>query len=141
MKRMSLGLLCIWLSLIFPMHAISAEQASVPSAATPRAIPFKQESQNLGSQLGQSLLLLLILVAIAAAILYAAKKYLPRFTPGGNTTGKRLQLVEVTRLTPKTTLFLVQFDESTLLLGQHGESFNLIAAHPSKAAPAALIQE
>lgn len=136
MKRMGLALLCMWLSLIFPMSTANAEQASVTNAATPHAIPFKQESQNLGSQLGQSLLLLLILVAIAAAILYATKKYLPRFTPGGNAPGKRLQLVEVTRLTPKTTLFLVQFDESTLLLGQHGESFNLIATHPSKAVPA-----
>ena len=82
---------------------------------------------GLAAQAGKSVAMLLLAIGVAAAMLYAVKKYLPKIAPS-MATGKRLQLIEVLRLTPKTTLFLVQFDGATLLLGQQGESINVIEA-------------
>lgn len=71
------------------------------------------------------MLILLLLIGLAAGGLYAAKKYLPRLNLKAD-SGKRLALIEVLRLTPKTTLFVVRFDDTTLLLGQHGDSVSVL---------------
>ena len=86
--------------------------------------------------------MLMLAIGIAVAILYVVKKYLPKIAPSiaiGN--GKRLQLIEVMRLSPKTSLFLVQFDDATLLLGQQGESINIIASRPQQPGSAPPIAE
>lgn len=97
---------------------------TTPSAT--RAIPFKHEPKKLGDLVGQSLLTLLLVIGIAAGTLYAAKKYLPRLNFETNSVN-RLTLIEVLRLTTKTTLFVVRFDNITLLLGQHGDSINVLS--------------
>ena len=125
---MSLCLLSPGFSLAENVPAPINQTTSTPSSQTPaQTIPFKQESQGLAAQAGKSVAMLLLAIGVAAAMLYAVKKYLPKIAPS-MATGKRLQLIEVLRLTPKTTLFLVQFDGATLLLGQQGESINVIEA-------------
>ena len=47
--------------------------------------------------------------------------------------GRRMRLVETLRLGPKATVFLVEVDGSTLLIGQHGETLALLEA-PKKGA-------
>lgn len=83
----------------------------------------------MGGQIGQSLFVLLALIGVAWAGLYFAKKYMPRFV-AGNSTGKRLQMLEVMRLTPRTTLYVVRFDDKTFLLAQSGETVNVLETKP-----------
>ena len=130
MKRLSSILLTLWLFGCVLTSAWSAELAAQPASpsapATTRAIPFKHEPQSMGGQATQTILTLLLLIGLAAGGLYAAKKYLPRLNPKAD-SGKRLALIEVLHLTPKTTIFVVRFDGTTLLLGQHGESISVLS--------------
>jgi len=101
------------------------------SPATPQAhIPFKNESKSVGNQFGESIMALIIVGGIAVAGLYAMRRYLPNMAALKGGTGKRLQLLETMRLTPKTTVFVIQFDNKTLLLGQHGDSLSVLASNP-----------
>jgi flagellar biogenesis protein FliO len=96
-------------------------------------IPFKRE-ETMASDIGQSLSVLVLLIALAWGGLYVSKKFMPKLA-AKNAPGKRLQLIETQRLTPRTTLFVVQFDEKTLLLGQHGESITVLDTSPAGEQP------
>jgi flagellar biogenesis protein FliO len=112
--------------------------AQTPALAETQAanspIPFKREAQSMGNDIGQSLSILILLIALAWSGLYAARKFIPRLKIKDG-AGKRLQLIEVLRLTPRTTLFVVRFDEQTLLLGQHGENVTVLDIHPAGGPP------
>lgn len=130
MKQFARLVLAFWLTgwAIMPVsHAEPASQpVSQPSSSVTRAIPYKTEPKSFENQMGQSLLMLLLVIGIAAAFLYAAKKYLPRLNIRANSSN-RLRLIETLHLTTKTTLFVVRFDNTTLLLAQHGESINVLS--------------
>lgn len=115
------------LCLLIAAPAVSwAEPPQTPQAS----IPFKSEPKSVSRQVGESVFALIIVGGIAVGGLYAMRRYLPNMVPKSR-VGKRLQLLETIRLTPKTTVFLIQFDNATLLLGQHGDSLNLLVSHPA----------
>jgi flagellar biogenesis protein FliO len=74
-------------------------------------------------------LALIVVGGIAIGGLFAMRRYLPTMALKA-VAAKRLKLLETMRLTPKTTVFLVQFDNTTLLLGQHGDSLSVLASNP-----------
>jgi hypothetical protein len=100
-------------------HAL-AQNTSQPAAR----IPYKQD--NGGSGPGGGLLLrvagglmLATTLAFVAAIL--AKRYLPGMR-GYSSDGKsRIQLLESRRVTPKLTLFVLEYEGRRLLLAQSGD--------------------
>ena len=102
------------------------DAAHEPAAATlqpePRRIAYKEDSSvgvgALALRLAGGLVLMAVL-AFTAALL--AKRYLPGIR-GYSLDGKsRVQLLESRRITPKLTLFVLEFEGRRLLLAQSGE--------------------
>ena len=98
------------------------EPAGAVSQSAPRRIAYKEENSDgfgvLALRLGGGLVLMAIL-AFAAAVL--AKRYLPAVR-GYSLDGKsRIQLLESRRITPKLTLFVLEYEGRQLLLAQSGE--------------------
>lgn len=119
-----LALLCLLL-------AAPAVSWAEPAPAPPHTgIPFKSEPKSTGRQFGETLLALIVVGGLAVGGLYVMRRYLPTMALKAG-AGKRLQLLETMRLTPKTTVFLIKFDNTTLLLGQHGDSLSVLASNPA----------
>lgn len=99
--------------------AAAQPPTSGPAAADPaRPIPYKRE-EDLAGQLVRVGVGLAVALGVAFAALYGYKRYLGRHLAP---TGRRMRVVESLRLTPKTTLFLVEVDGKTLLISQVGET-------------------
>ena len=45
-------------------------------------------------------------------------------------TSRRMKVVEVLRLSPKSTVFLVEVDDRNVLIGQTGSALTLLGEHP-----------
>jgi flagellar biogenesis protein FliO len=109
-------------------HASSDGQdaAHEPAAAAlqpePRRIAYKEDNSVGVGALALRLsggLVLMTALAFGAAVL--AKRYLPGIR-GYSLDGKsRIQLLESRRITPKLTLFVLEFEGRRLLLAQSGE--------------------
>ena len=117
MPAIVLGVLSLGVGL--ESHAL-AQNTSQPAAR----IPYKQD--NNGSGLGGGLLLrvaggLLLMTTLAFAAAVLAKRYLPGIR-GYTSDGKsRVQLLESRRVTPKLTLFVIEYEGRRLLLAQSGD--------------------
>lgn len=85
---------------------------------------FKPDD-NLGGQLWRVALLSGIVVIGAVIGTYGYKRLGGRLR---TQRGKRLRLIESMRLAPKTALFLVQFDDMTVLVGQQGDNLSVLAS-------------
>jgi hypothetical protein len=108
----------ILLSGLYVMGAL----APLAHAQAPRPIAYKEDNApGLGAlafRLAGGLVLMATL-AFGAAVL--AKKYLPGVR-GYSADGKsRIQLLESRRITPKLTLFVLEFEGRRLLLAQSGD--------------------
>lgn len=88
------------------------------------ALRFKPDD-NLGDQLWRVALLSGIVVIGVAIATYGYKRLGGRLRTH---RGKRLRLIESMRLAPKTALFLVQFDDMTVLVGQQGDNLSVLAS-------------
>ena len=93
-----------------------------PAVRSSRQIAYKQEETGgvgaLAMRVGGGLLVMTAL-AFAAAVL--AKRYLPGIR-GYSVDGKsRIQLLESRRITPKLTVFVLEFEGRRLLLAQSGD--------------------
>jgi flagellar biogenesis protein FliO len=91
-------------------------------------MPYKQ-GDDIGASLGRVGIGLTIALGVGVAALAAYKRLVLAPQAGG----RRMRLVETLRLGPKATVFLVEVDGSTLLIGQQGETLALLEA-PKKAA-------
>jgi hypothetical protein len=106
--------------------AFGQDAAQAPPAATLRSgtqrIAYKEDSAvSVGSlvlRLGGGLVLMATL-AFTAAVL--AKRYLPGIRGYSLDGQSRIQLLESRRITPKLTLFVLEFEGRRLLLAQSGE--------------------
>jgi hypothetical protein len=99
------------------------DAAHEPAAvALPRQITYKEDNSaglgDLALRLGGGLVLMAIL-AFTAAVL--AKRYLPGVRGYSLDGRSRIQLLESRRITPKLTLFVLEFEGRKLLLAQSGE--------------------
>lgn len=97
-------------------HAQSAE----PSAE--QRIPFKRSEESTTGIVLRVFGGLFVAALVGVGVVYLLKNYVPslqRSTPGGSS---QIRVLEVRRLTPKVTLFLVEADGARLLLGQSGDS-------------------
>ena len=103
-----------------PAGYASAQDAPKGSAARP--IPYKEEP-SFADQLAKMGLAFACVIAVGA-IGIGGYRYLTGTRPGS--PGRRLKIVETLRLAPRTTLFVVEFDRRTLLIGQNGDRLSLL---------------
>jgi len=94
----------------------------VPKSGTARPIPYKEEP-SFADQLAKMGLAFACVIAVGA-IGIGGYRYLTGTRPGS--PGRRLKIVETLRLAPRTTLFVVEFDRRTLLIGQNGDRLSLL---------------
>lgn len=114
-KHWRLGLLVLLWVLCCGAHGQKADPA-------PRAIPYKEDS-SAADALWRAGLGLLGLGALALALVYGYKR-LPRFA--GPALSKRLKVVETLRLSPRTTLFLLEMDHKALLVSLSGQETRVL---------------
>ena len=98
--------------------AATAQQADTQA----KAIPYKQDS-SAADALWRAGLGLIALGAIALGVVYGYKR-LPRLK--GASVTRRLKVVETLRLSPRTTLFLVEMDRKSLLLSLSGQETRVL---------------
>src|SRR5262245_22894473 len=91
-----------------------------PSAVPPSGVTFKRE-EDFGAQLMRVGAGLVIALGVGAAALLGYKRLAP--TPPG---GRRMRLVETLRRGQQVSLFLVELDGKTLLIGQYGKSLAVL---------------
>jgi flagellar biogenesis protein FliO len=95
------------------------------------AIPYKKTDAGSAGTAGKSFSILALLLALACAGLFAFRRYFPQLPmslkmPLKAGAPRRLTLVESMRLGPKASLYLVQMDGRTLLLGQSGDRITVV---------------
>jgi flagellar biogenesis protein FliO len=116
------------------MPAGSAHAQETQKREAAHAIPYKQES-SFADQL-IALGIALATVAVAGAIGIGGYRYLTGAR--AESPSRRLKVLETLRLSPRTVLFLVEFDRRTLLIGQQGDRLTLLLGPPETGSPEAL---
>ena len=125
--RRSAGIGCLVVALALAITGSTLAQetpAGKASTAPGRTIAFKQE-EDLATQLARVGAGLAIALLVGAVALVGYKRLI--WTQGG---GRRMRLIETLRLGPKASLFLVEVDGKTLLIGQYGESLAVLERPP-----------
>jgi len=111
-----------------------AHGQDVPKSGTARPIPYKEEP-SFADQLVR-VGLAFASVVVVGAIGIGGYRYLSGARPAlSGRTGRRLIVVETLRLAPRTTLFLVEADGRTLLIGQHGDRLSLLVGPAESGSP------
>lgn len=106
------------------VHAMDGAQASAPST---ESIPFrKTEDGAVGALVLRVLVGLTIVLVVGFVALVVFKKYFPVVSGYGAHDTRKIKLLEVRRLTPRATLFAVQFEGRLLLLAQSGDHISRI---------------
>lgn len=116
----------------------SPAYAAVGHPAVTGSIPFKADTSG-GDQIVLKVFGSLVLVSVlGVAIIYLIKRYLPAGFQSVSNNERRLKLIEMLRLTPKTTLFLVELDGKTILIAQSPDNIvGLDSSHTNSAQEAA----
>lgn len=114
MKRAIVGVLTL-------LAALCANYACAQDSASPASkIPYKAEGTPLeehGSRVGIGLL---IFLAISGGVLYGIRKKIPSLAERADGDA-HLKIIKRTHLNPRATLYVVEFDQRTLLIGQSGD--------------------
>lgn len=99
--------------------------ADAPMPAAPdSAIPFKKAEREPSSEWVQAFGALVLVGALAWAAVYALKR--SRLAPGALRGARRIRLVEMARLDTRVTLYLVEGEDRSYLLGRCGDSLVVI---------------
>jgi hypothetical protein len=99
-----------------------ARGQDTPKSSAARPIPYKEEPGFADQLVNVGLAFACVMVVGAIGI--GGYRYLTGARP--RSPGRRLRIVETLRLAPRTTLFVVEFDRRTLLIGQHGDRLSLL---------------
>jgi flagellar biogenesis protein FliO len=107
-------------------HADEELRQLAPAAAAlqpdSRRIAFKEDN---GTGVGSLALRmaggLVLMAMLTFAVAWLAKRYLPGLRGFSSDGQSRIQLLESRRITPKLTLFVLEFEGRRLLLAQSGE--------------------
>ena len=103
--------------------------AQAPPAKEP--IPFKRDAEALDSGLALRVALALgVVIALGIGGVYALKRFLPGSLGGVAGASGRIKVLEVRRVTPRLTLFLVEIDGRTIALAQSGDRVRPLTLNP-----------
>jgi flagellar biogenesis protein FliO len=115
------------MALLLPAYA-GAQSPQAPRPAqggAPAAIAFKAEP----SMTEQLMRTGAAFALLAAGLISSAYGYRYLQQQRHAASGRRLKVVETLALAPKTRLFLVEWDQHVILLGQHGTTLSVLADH------------
>lgn len=118
-----LGLCCLLLW-SWPIESMADGAAAADDPALDRAIPYKQEEAVSTASFLKVLSIMALLLAVVAIIAYLVKKWMLD-RPGSSFTQGRIKMVEMRRLNPRLSLYLVTVDGIEYLLTQSGDSCSL----------------
>ena len=99
---------------------------SAPDAHATAPIPFRKDD-NAGALAVNVGLGLIVALGLGIGVLYLLKRYLVGVQ---RAPGRRLRVIETVRLSPKSSLFLVECDNRALLIGQHGDTLAVLDTPP-----------
>jgi flagellar biogenesis protein FliO len=117
-----------------PVLAKDAAAPTVSGARDEAKIPFKASSESDGAGMAVRVIGGFLFVALlAVASIYALKRFFPSFYVHSTGTAQHIRVIEIRRLTARTTLFLVELDGSRMLLAQSGDQ--LVNLHKTSVAP------
>lgn len=109
-----------------------ADTVNEPAAGrVDQKIPFKQSEDSTASLVLRIAGGLVVTVLIGIGVLYAIKRFLPIVYRPTSSGHARIQVLEIRPLTPKTTLFLVELENTRLLLAQSGDGIALLHQCPA----------
>jgi flagellar biogenesis protein FliO len=113
------------LFLAMQLFSTVAQAAETPSSGSnsDRRIPYKGTGETeVGTSVIRVALGLGLVLIAGVGVVLLLRRYLPA-SYGGSTgpSVRRIELVEVRRLTPKLTLFLIEVDDARILLAQSGD--------------------
>jgi hypothetical protein len=96
--------------------------APVLRAANAETIPYRRAEEGAdGAMLLRVIAGLGAVLLVGAGAIYVLKKYLPGAYGIGASGPQRIRLLEVRRMTPRLTLFAVEFEGKHFLLAQSGD--------------------
>lgn len=116
--------------------------ADVPAAGGERAaIPFRSAEGPSGSALvGRVLAGFVLVLVVGVGAVYLLKRYAPgiySYRAAGAAGGQRIEVLEIRRVTPRLTLFLVRMDSDEVLLAQSGDRIKSVWQRPATSARSA----
>src|SRR5205085_1939199 len=109
--------------------AYGAGMPSLEPTSTEPRIPFKKSDDSMGGAVARVVGGLVVVVIIGVGAVFLLKRYFPSFYHPTYAGPARIKLLEVRRLTPKTTLFLIEIEGRQLLLGQSAD--RIVTLHES----------
>lgn len=110
-------------------YSVSADESV--GARTEQKIPYKRTDESTAAGLALRIAgALVVTILVGIGVVYAMKRFLPTIYRPTASGDARIHVVEVRRLTAKTTLFLVHVDGTPLLLAQSGEGVSLLHQLP-----------
>lgn len=116
--------LCVALGIAPGSAPVMAQEESAP-ATQPHAagkIAYRQDS-GFGDELLRSGLVLGVLAAVFVGATYLVRRLQLQRVAG---TSRRMKVLETLRLTPKSTVFLVEVDGRKVLIGQSGSGLTML---------------
>lgn len=121
MMRISFGMLAL-MGALWGSVALAQE---LP-VRTPGTIPYKTDSTPIeehGSRVGMAILLLL---AAGGGAFYLIRKKIPPFITNTE-EDRQLKIIKRAKLNPRTTLYVVEFNQRKLLISQSGDNVVCLA--------------
>jgi flagellar biogenesis protein FliO len=132
--RWWLGAICAATLLSHCFEAVASTEGDAASATAERHIPFKSgEAVGTGTTVLRVAAGLGVVLVIGIVGLVLLRKYVPMVSsatsPGSN---KEIELIELRRLTPRLTLFLVDVHGVRYLFAQSGDRVVSLTATPPR---------
>jgi flagellar biogenesis protein FliO len=125
MHRSVIRVLLMLAALVVASPPIFAKDGTAPAVSGVREeakIPFKTSSEVDGVGMAVRVIVGFLVVALlAVASIYALKRFFPSFYVHSANTTQHIRVLEIRRLTARTTLFLVELDGARMLLAQSGD--------------------
>lgn len=117
--------------------ALALSLATIPGhsemqrGAEPDTLPFKREPEVMNAEtLWRVTLALGVAVAIAFAAVHILKRVITPSLGRANATDAQINVVEIRRVTPRLTLFLIEIDGEKILITQSGDRLHPMRLRP-----------
>ena len=132
--RRLLGVLCAAILISYCLEAAARPEGDAAPTATERQIPFKSgEAVGTGATVLRVAVGLGIVLAIGVVGLALLRKYVPMMSSVKTLgTSKEIELIELRRLTPRLTLFLVDVQGVRYLFSLSGDRVVSLTPIPPK---------
>lgn len=100
-----------------------AQAADVPAANGDKRIPYKDTIEgDTGVSVLRVVLGFGLVLAVGVSVIFILRRYLPAtYGVSGSQGARQIDLIEMRRLTPKLTLFLVKVGDERILFSHSGD--------------------